>query len=97
MTGTCNSIACSLTEAGDTDQAFIWLDKATAIHNAHDPSQLARTLAIRSMTCLRAGPAENALSALHECWKLQGMSQVDIEGSKYPKHTGDIMLLARIY
>jgi hypothetical protein len=93
----CNSIACSYTEAGDTEQAFIWLDKATAIHDAHDPSQKARTLAIRSMTCLRAGQTEDALLALSECWKLQGMTQSEIEASKYPKHSGDIMLLSRAY
>ena len=93
----CNSIACCYTEMGDTDQAFHWLDRATAIHNARDPSQLARTLAIRAMTCLRAKQTEAALAALSECWRLQGMMQADIEKSPYPKHSGDIMLLSRIY
>jgi tetratricopeptide (TPR) repeat protein len=93
----CDSIACAYTEAGDTGQAFIWLDKATAIHKAHPPGHPARTAAIRSMTCLRASDAEGALDALRECWQLQGMTQDDIEKSKYPKHSGDIMLLARIF
>jgi hypothetical protein len=53
-------------------------------------------LAIRAMTCLRADVADDALTALRECWHLQGMTQEQIEASKYPRHSGDILLLARI-
>ncbi|KAJ3544311.1 hypothetical protein NM208_g3129 [Fusarium decemcellulare] len=93
----CNSIACAYTEAGEVEHAFEYLEKATTIHNSHDPGKMMRTLAIRSMTCLRAGQPENALTAIRECWRLQGMTQDEIEASPYPKHSGDIMLLARIY
>jgi hypothetical protein len=48
------------------------------------------------MTCLRAGVADDALVALRECWRLQGMTQEQIEASEYPRHSGDILLLARI-
>lgn len=54
----CDSVACSCTEAGDVKRAFEYLGRATAIHNAHDPSKMMRTLAIRAMTCLRAGQPE---------------------------------------
>ncbi|KXX82634.1 hypothetical protein MMYC01_201088 [Madurella mycetomatis] len=93
----CDSIACAYTEAGDAASASAYLDRATAIHNAHDPTQMSRTLAIRAMTCLRAGEAAAALAALRQCWALQNMTQDQIEASHYPKHSGDIMLLARIY
>lgn len=93
----CDSIACAYTEAGDTDSAFGYLERATAIHQAHDPSMMSRTLAIRAMTCLRAGEAGSALEAIRACWALQDMTQEQIEASRYPKHSGDIMLLARIY
>lgn len=93
----CDSVACSYTEVGDVEQAFEYLEKATAIHNAHDPSKVMRTLSIRAMTCLRAGQPEDALAAIRECWRLQGMTQKEIETSSYPKHSGDIMLLARIF
>ncbi|KAB5575359.1 tpr repeat-containing protein [Coniochaeta sp. 2T2.1] len=91
-----DSVACAYTEAGDVDTAFVFLDRATAIHNAHDPSKMARTLAIQSLACLRAGLPDQALTAIQECWRLQGMTQEQIEASRYPKHSGDIMLLARI-
>ncbi|KAF4459225.1 hypothetical protein FALBO_14020, partial [Fusarium albosuccineum] len=93
----CDSIACAYTEVGEVEHAFEYLEKATTIHNSHDPSRMMRTLAIRSMTCLRAGQPENALTAIRECWRLQGMTQDEIEASHYPKHSGDIMLLARIF
>ncbi|KAK4221160.1 hypothetical protein QBC38DRAFT_461780 [Podospora fimiseda] len=93
----CDSIACAYTEAGDTASAFVYLERATAIHNAHDPSKMARTLAIRSMTCLRAGKPDDALDAISQCWTLQKKTQDEIEKSQYPKHSGDIMLLARIF
>ncbi|EFW99250.1 tpr repeat-containing protein [Grosmannia clavigera kw1407] len=91
-----DSIACAYTEAGDIHNAFDFVDRATAIHNAHDPSKMSRTLAIRSMACLRDGQADNALDAIQQCWKLQDMTQDQIATSQYPKHSGDIVLLARI-
>ncbi|KAK0702012.1 tpr repeat-containing protein [Lasiosphaeria miniovina] len=93
----CDSIACAYTEAGNVESAFSYLERATAIHNAYDPSKMSRTLAIRAMTCLRASQAEEALDAIRACWGLQKMTQEQIEASRYPKHSGDIMLLARIY
>ena len=92
----CDSVACSYTEIGNIEQAFEYLEKATTIHNTHDPSKMMRTLAIRAMACLRAGHPGDALAAIRECWRLQGKTQKDIETSSYPKHSGDIMLLARI-
>ncbi|KAK0639179.1 tpr repeat-containing protein [Cercophora newfieldiana] len=92
-----DSLACSNVEAGDAAAAASQLDRATAIHEAHDPSKMSRTLAIRAMQCLRAGNADSALDAISRCWQLQGMDQAQIEASRYPKHSGDIMLLARIY
>jgi hypothetical protein len=59
--------------------------------------KMSRTLAIRAMACLRAGDAAGALDALRGCWRLQDMDQAQIEASHYPKHSGDVMLLARIY
>ena len=91
-----DSIACSYTEIGDMPKAFEYIARATAIHLAHDPTHMARTDAIRAMACLRDGQPSEALEALHKCWKLQGLSQEEIEKSRYPKHSGDIMLLARI-
>lgn len=92
-----DSLACANVEIGNPAAAVSQLDRATAIHEAHDPSKMSRTLAIRSMQCLRAGNAHGALDAISRCWQLQGMNQAQIEASRYPKHSGDIMLLARIY
>jgi len=92
-----DSVACAYTEMGDVDSASAYLDRATAIHNAHNPKRMGRTLAIRALTCLRAGQADGALEAIRECWRLQGMTQAQIEASQYPKHSGDIMLLSRIF
>ncbi|KKO99275.1 hypothetical protein THAR02_08625 [Trichoderma harzianum] len=83
----CDSIACGYTEAGDVEHALKYLEKAAAIHNAYDPSSISRTLAIRAMTCLRAGQAKYALDAIRECWRMQNMTQDQIEQSKYPKHS----------
>ena len=91
-----DSVACALTEMGDEVQAFSILDKAVAIHNANDPSRMARTDAILAMTHLRAGDAEQALKAIQDCWRLQGMTEDILEKSRYPKHSGDIVLLSRI-
>jgi tetratricopeptide (TPR) repeat protein len=93
----CDSVACALTELGDVAQASPYLDRATAIHNAHDPTKMSRTLAIRALACLRGGQAEDSLEAIRECWRLQGgLTQEQVEASRYPKHSGDVMLLARI-
>ncbi|KAH6889142.1 hypothetical protein B0T10DRAFT_47545 [Thelonectria olida] len=93
----CDSVACAYTEAGDVDQAFTYLDRATIIHNANDPRKITRTLAIRFMTCLHARQGDDALSAIRECWRLQNKTQTEIETSTYPKHSGDIMFLSRIF
>lgn len=92
-----DSIACAHTEIGDVTQAFEILEKSKAIHLRNDPKHMARTLAIYAMTYLRAEQPAEALQALTECWKLQGMSEDQISQSRYPKHSGDIVLLARIY
>lgn len=91
-----DSIACSYTEIGDMPNAFDFIERATAIHLAHDPQHMARTDAIRAMACLRDCRPSEALQALQKCWKLQSLSQQEIEQSRYPKHSGDVMLLARI-
>ncbi|KAI6520639.1 hypothetical protein MCOR16_008185 [Pyricularia oryzae] len=91
-----DSIACSYTEIGDMPNAFDFIERATAIHLAHDPQHMARTDAIRAMACLRDCRPSKALQALQKCWKLQSLSQQEIEQSRYPKHSGDVMLLARI-
>lgn len=91
-----DSVACALTEMGEVVQALEILDKAVAIHNAHDPSRMARTDAILAMTHLRAGNADAALKAIQDCWRLQGMTEDKLEKSRYPKHSGDIVLLSRI-
>jgi tetratricopeptide (TPR) repeat protein len=58
---------------------------------------MSRTLAIYAMAYLRAGKPDEALQALKECWGLQGKTEEQISQSRYPKHSGDIVLLARIY
>lgn len=91
-----DSIACSYTEMGYMTKAFEYLDKATKIHQAKDPQRMARTCAILAMTSLRAGNPDHALEALNDCWRLQNLTQDDISISKYPKHSGDVVLLSRI-
>ena len=92
-----DSIACSLTETGNVEQAKNYLAKAMAIHLAHDPLKRARTEAIRALTFLRARQPQDSLEALQKCWELQGLTQDQVEASQYPKHSGDLVLLARIY
>ncbi|KAI1429008.1 hypothetical protein F5Y12DRAFT_782253 [Xylaria sp. FL1777] len=92
-----DSIACSLAEIGNVVEATEYLDKAMAIHLAHDPLKRGRTEAIRPLTFLRAGQSDKSLEALQTCWGLQGLTQEQVEASDYPKHSGDIVLLARIY
>ncbi|KAF7509340.1 hypothetical protein GJ744_008063 [Endocarpon pusillum] len=57
---------------------------------------MARTWFIYSMAYLRAGDADNSLEALKKCWEQQGLTQDDVEESRYPKHSGDLVLLLRI-
>ncbi|KAJ5326461.1 Tetratricopeptide-like helical [Penicillium brevicompactum] len=90
------SIACSYTEMGKVTEAFEYLSKAEAIHNAHNPLHMARTHAIYAMTYLRAGRPGEALEALEKYWLLQNLTEEQIINSEYPKHSGDIVLLARI-
>jgi hypothetical protein len=78
-------------------KAFAYLDKAKAIHLANDPGRMGRTSAIYAMTYLRARQPDQALKAIEKCWKLQGLTEKQIAASRYPKHSGDIILLARIY
>ncbi|KAL8908947.1 MAG: hypothetical protein Q9207_000523 [Kuettlingeria erythrocarpa] len=91
-----DSIACAFTEMGDEVQALEILEKAVAIHQANDPTRMARTNAILAMTYLRAGNAEQALQTIQDCWRLQGLTKDQLEKSRYPKHSGDIVLLSRI-
>lgn len=91
-----DSIACALTEMADTVQACDYLERAVAIHKTKDPSRMARTDAILAMTYLRAGSADRALMAIRDCWRLQSMTEDQLEKSRYPKHSGDIVLLSRI-
>ncbi len=91
-----DSIACSYSEIGDVPKALGYLAKADAINFAHFDSTSARTQAIYSMAYLRGDQPEKALEALHLCWKLQNKTQQEIADSQYPKHAGDIVLLARI-
>ena len=92
-----DSIACAYTEIGDVAQALEILDKAKAIHLGSNPGPMSRILAIYAMTYLRAGKPDDALQALEGCWDLQGKTEEQICQSRYPKHSGDIILLARIY
>ena len=92
-----DSIACAYTEIGIVSEALAYLDKAKAIHLANDQNRMSRTSAIYAMTYLRAGQPDQALEALRQCWVLQGLSEEQIAVSRYPKHSGDIVLLARIY
>jgi tetratricopeptide (TPR) repeat protein len=91
-----DSIACSYCEIGDVPQALEYLAKADAINFAHFDKTSARTQAIYSLAYLRGDLPDKALEALHLCWKLQNKTQEEIAESQYPKHAGDIILLARI-
>lgn len=91
-----NSVACALTEMGNEVQAFAILDKAVAIYSANNSSRMARTNATIAMTHLQAGNAEQALKAIQGFWRLRDMSEENLETSKYPIHSGDMVLLSRI-
>ena len=92
-----DSIACCHVEMGDVTQANQYIARAIAIHEACDSSKRSRTEAVRALALLRAKLPQEALVALQTCWELQGLGQDQIENSKYPKHSGDIVLLARIH
>lgn len=91
-----DSIACSYAEQGHVDEALQYLQKAEEIHNENNPLLMGRTQAIYALTYLRGGRPEDSLKALRQCWKLQNLTEEQVAQSKYPKHSGDIMLLARI-
>jgi hypothetical protein len=45
---------------------------------------------------LQKNQPEKALESLRLCWKLQNKTHEEIAESQYPKHAGDIVLLAQI-
>ncbi|KAF2468654.1 uncharacterized protein BDR25DRAFT_335130 [Lindgomyces ingoldianus] len=91
-----DSIACSYSEIGDVTLALEYLAKADAINFVQFNETSARTQAIYSLAYLRGNQPEKALEALNLCWKLQNKTEEEISISQYPKHAGDIVLLARI-
>ena len=91
-----DSIACAHVELNDLPKAFEALEEATQIHYQNDPRRMGRTLFISAMAHLRAGDAEKSLDALNKCWELQGLTKDEVEKSRYPKHSGDLVLLSRI-
>lgn len=91
-----DSIACSYTEQGNVDNAFAYLSRAVKIYNMNNSLLMGRTQAIYAMSYLRAGQPRKALAALQHCWKLQNLTEGQVARSKYPEHSGDIVLLSRI-
>ncbi len=91
----CDLIAWTCTELGEVNNAFKSFASATGFKRAQDSTET--TVAIRSIACLRAGAAEDALASLREFWRLRGATQEEIEDSQEPEDSGDIMLLARIF
>ena len=81
----------------DVTNAYEYLDKAKKIRLAQKSESMARTNAIYSMTHLRAGKPELALESLKDCWRKQNLTEDQIAISRYPKHSGDIVLLSRIH
>ena len=90
-----DSIVCCYTELGETQMSFDYLDKAFGIHTSHGTGD-ARTTFIQSMNCLRAGKSDDALRSLQRCWNLQGLVEEQVAQSRYPNHSGDLVLLSRI-
>ncbi|OQE44664.1 hypothetical protein PENCOP_c002G01562 [Penicillium coprophilum] len=84
------------TEQGMITEAFRYLSKAAAIHTAHNPLHVARPYAIYTMAHLRAEQPDEALVTLNKCWQLQHLIEEQIIDSRYTKHGGDIILLARV-
>lgn len=91
-----DSIAYSYTEIDKASKALEYLDMANEIHFACDPKGMSRTKACYGMAYMRAKDYNRTLSALEDCWHLQNRTQEPIMTSKYPKHSGDILLLASI-
>lgn len=91
-----DSVACAHVELNNLPEAFAALEEAVRIHQQNDPQRMARTWFIYSMAHLRAGDADKSLEALNRCWELQGLTQDQVEKSRYPKHSGDLVLLSRI-
>lgn len=46
---------------------------------------------------LTDGKPDLALEALKDCWRKQNLTEDQIAVSRYPKHSGDIVLLSRIH
>ncbi len=92
-----DSIACSYTEMNDVTGAYEYLDKAKEIRLAGNSERMARTNAVYAMTHLRAGKPDLALEALKDCWQKQNLTENQIAVFRYPKHSGDIVLLSRIH
>lgn len=90
------SIACSYTEMGNISKAYEYLEKSTNIHETNGREHMGRTDAIYALAYLRAEEPDRAFGALSSCWRLQGLTEKEVAGSEYPKHSGDIVLLARI-
>ncbi|KAI9669757.1 MAG: hypothetical protein M1831_007453 [Alyxoria varia] len=82
-----DSVACSHTELGETDESFALLERAFAIHEANG-TRGARTTFVHAMNCLRAGKPDDALASLQRCWELQGLTKEQVAQSRYPKHSG---------
>jgi tetratricopeptide (TPR) repeat protein len=91
-----DSVACTHVELDNLSEAFAALDEAARIHQQNDPQKMGRTWFIYSMAHLRADDADKSLEALNKCWELQGLTQGEVEKSRYPKHSGDLVLLSRI-
>jgi tetratricopeptide (TPR) repeat protein len=91
-----DSVACAHVELNNLPEAFAALEEAARIHQQNDPQKMARTWFIYSMAHLRAGDADKSLEALNKCWELQGLTQDEVEKSRYPKHSADLVLLSRI-
>jgi tetratricopeptide (TPR) repeat protein len=92
-----DSIACSYAEIGDVPKALQHLEKANAINLAHYGHPTARTSVIYALAYLRGDQPEKSLEKLLQCWKLSGKTPEEIAESAYPKHSGDIVLYARIH
>ena len=91
-----DSVACGQVELNNMPKAFEALEEASQIHHQHDPQRMGRTWFIYSMAHLRAGDLDKSLEALNKCWKLHGLTQEEVEKSRYPKHSADLVLLSRI-
>src|SRR4051794_31245492 len=91
-----DSVACAQVELNNMPKAFEALEEASHIHHQNDPRRMGRTWFIYSMAHLRAGDPDKSLDALNKCWELQGLTQEEVEKSRYPKHSADLVLLSRI-